>query len=165
MIFKRGLIVNGAELLEPTTIRHKNRARPGWVCRIGDDTIKIIAEVDLRRSTRLRISPAQRSRNQIYAGYKYRAQRDNIFFSLTVEEFGILTQQRCAYCGCEPRGKEWKTGWRYNGLDRKRNTKGYVPGNVIPACGWCNSLKSDKLTYEEMKAAMEGILRIRKKRR
>ena len=37
---------------------------------------------------------------------------------------------------------------RINGVDRIDNKKGYVTGNVTPACRYCNSAKNDrKLKY------------------
>jgi hypothetical protein len=34
-------------------------------------------------------------------------------------------------------------------LDRRDNSLGYVPGNVVVACKRCNYGKSDDFTYEE----------------
>jgi hypothetical protein len=163
--FRKGLILNGTELLEPTTVRFSGRIEKAWLCRIQGEHIEIIKERDLARRKNTRPPPLIAARNRIYSGYRYRAQRDNIFFSLTPEEFGVLIKQPCAYCHCDPKGKETVTGLRYNGLDRVVNTRGYVPGNVVPACGLCNSIKSDKLTHKEMKAAMAAVLRVRKKKR
>ena len=47
------------------------------------------------------------------------------------------------------------------GLDRKDSSKGYVKENVVPCCTSCNKIKNKELTYEEMKLAMEAILKFR----
>lgn len=163
--FRRGAIINGAELLEPTQARLRGKRVPAWICRVQGESIEIISEHNLRRRKGIRPPPLIAGRNRIYAGYKYRSEKMNIFFNLSPEEFGIICQQPCAYCHCDPKGKESVSGWRYNGLDRKVNTKGYVAGNVVPACGFCNSIKSDKLNHLEMKAAMAAILKVRGKKR
>lgn len=35
-------------------------------------------------------------------------------------------------------------------LDRKDNSRGYTPDNVVPACRRCNVIKGEVLTYEQM---------------
>lgn len=34
--------------------------------------------------------------------------------------------------------------FRWNGIDRIDSAKGYVEGNVVPCCKFCNEMKSDK---------------------
>lgn len=38
------------------------------------------------------------------------------------------------------------------GLDRVDNSNGYVIGNVVPCCGFCNRIKCHLLSYKEMVA-------------
>jgi hypothetical protein len=59
-----------------------------------------------------------------------------------------LIQQPCHYCygplnpyGC--------------GMDRIDGNIGYIIGNVVPCCHSCNTMKSDKLTYDEMMLVWE----------
>lgn len=52
----------------------------------------------------------------------------------------------------------------YNGIDRLDNTKGYTPENSVACCKHCNSLKGDRLTPEETKAAAEAIKRVREQK-
>jgi hypothetical protein len=62
----------------------------------------------------------------------------------------------CSYCGIpEEKLKDhnlynFQTGKRL-GVDRKDPKKGYIKGNVTLACSMCNSVKSNVLTFEEMK--------------
>jgi hypothetical protein len=86
--------------------------------------------------------------NSLYNNvYKHRAIDKGLEFSLTKEEFKILIQQTCHYCGSPPRGNMLrKTGNRisqliYNGLDRKDSGNGYTIENVVPCCGICNHAK------------------------
>lgn len=44
----------------------------------------------------------------------------------------------------------------YNGIDRKNNTLGYLPDNVVPCCKTCNWAKGKK-SYEEF---MEYLRRV-----
>jgi hypothetical protein len=40
------------------------------------------------------------------------------------------------YCHYPPRGG-------FNGIDRVDNSKGYILGNCVPCCSWCNRAKAD----------------------
>lgn len=86
---------------------------------------------------------------------KYRAEKQRgITWSLTREEYGSLITKPCHYC-------EGHTGSFGVGLDRMNSSLGYTCENVVPCCGDCNIVKSDILTYEEMKAAMLAVLKLR----
>lgn len=74
-------------------------------------------------------------------------------WALEPEEYEELTAQRCYYCGGLTGGGV--------GLDRIDNARGYEPGNVLPCCGSCNMLRSNRLTVEETIAAVDAIGRMR----
>jgi hypothetical protein len=61
---------------------------------------------------------------------------------LSRDEFRVLTQRNCAYCGQEPQ-QIFKTGttYVYNGIDRLNSSLGYFSENVVPCCGTCNVMK------------------------
>lgn len=75
-------------------------------------------------------------------------------FTLTTEEFQEITSNPCFYCGAPPsrisragnhdrrydKTRTWGD-YLYNGVDRKNNNIGYVPGNCIPCCKKCNNAK------------------------
>jgi hypothetical protein len=46
--------------------------------------------------------------------------------------------------GCDLRGSSGHS------LDRIDNSKPHFASNVVPACGVCNRVRSDRFTYEEM---------------
>jgi hypothetical protein len=60
----------------------------------------------------------------------------------------------CHYC----RGLMGRYG---HGLDRMDNTRPHEVSNVVPCCGFCNRLRSNKLTYEEMLLLSNGLAEIR----
>ena len=69
------------------------------------------------------------------------AAKKNVEFSITLEKFTEVVTKPCYYC---------KT---YNetevlGIDRIDSFKGYVKGNILPACEICNTMKK-QLTMKE----------------
>lgn len=75
---------------------------------------------------------------------KSTAKRRLIVWELTQDHYKfILGPDCCHYCSKT-------TGVVGTGLDRKDNTLGYTIDNVVPCCGYCNGLKSNKLSYLEM---------------
>lgn len=87
---------------------------------------------------------------QLYLQKKYRAELRQIEFQLSQEEFTRLIQQNCHYCGKPPSSKFTTRNGSivYTGIDRKHNDEDYIPGNCLPCCSHCNSMKLD-LSYED----------------
>lgn len=96
----------------------------------------------------------RRSTRGRFAFLKSDANRRKLEMTLTIEEFGVLREQPCEYCGSALAD----TG---GGLDRKDNAIGYILGNVVPCCHSCNVFKGDRLSYEEMKAVMQLLKTMR----
>lgn len=91
-----------------------------------------------------------------YTRSKYTAEkRRNIEWNISRKKYSELINKDCFYCG----SKLSKFGV---GLDRIDNSKGYILENVKPCCGNCNKIRSDKLTSDEMKIAMEAVMNFRK---
>ncbi len=67
-----------------------------------------------------------------YNKYKHVAERRKLEFQLSKEEFDEFCGKSCHYCGSEMIGI---------GIDRVDNTKGYITGNVVPCCKFCNLMK------------------------
>lgn len=76
-----------------------------------------------------RLNPVKNALNQYRASSKKRGYE----FSLSKDEFEVLIQKPCVYCGTEPSP--------VNGVDRVDNSVGYVPDNCVPCCGTCNKAK------------------------
>lgn len=65
-------------------------------------------------------------------------------FNISFHEFSNLVHNNCFYCNKPPSQiytYKNRICFKYNGLDRVDNTKGYVSGNCVPCCGHCNTLK------------------------
>lgn len=71
-----------------------------------------------------------------YSYYKNRAIKKEFEFTLTIEEFNILTLTNCYLCG------KSSTGDNLNGVDRIDNSKGYTLNNCLSCCATCNYLKN-----------------------
>ncbi len=95
------------------------------------------------------------AKNAVLLGYKRQAVVTNREWGISDQRFFDLTKCNCHYCGRAPAsisvcGKT--TGqFVYNGVDRKDNALGYVEGNVLPCCGFCNRLKRHH-SYKEFMA-------------
>lgn len=84
--------------------------------------------------------------------------RANKPFTLTFEEFKVLAEKDCFYCG----GYFGKVKFG-KGLDRIDNSKGYEAGNVIPACEQCNGTRSNRWNVEETKIMITAIILSKRK--
>ena len=72
-----------------------------------------------------------------YANYKGSAKRRGIKFELTLEDFKVLWQQPCYYCG----GLIDTIG-----VDRINSSLNDTLDNIRPSCGMCNVMKLDSDT-------------------
>lgn len=90
----------------------------------------------------------ERYQHYVYRRIKQRAKTDCLDFELTYEKVEELTQSNCYYCNSEKSNllkvKKFSEDYEYpyNGIDRLDSQKGYVEGNVVPCCKWCNQAKS-----------------------
>jgi hypothetical protein len=106
-----------------------------------------------------RFPPGIRALRVTISRYRHRARKENRLWALSDAECYELMQQPCHYCGrppeqvCHPEGAD---PVRYTGLDRVDNGLGYVPGNVVPCCGWCNWVKRD-LSRAEFTATVKVL--------
>jgi 5-methylcytosine-specific restriction endonuclease McrA len=111
------------------------------------DNAARVREIYLKTST----GPVNR-----YTRQKYRAEKQRgLVWDLTREQYSAFTGKNCYYCGTN------EIGLRGVGLDRLDNKKGYTIDNVVPCCFSCNKVKSDVLTQQEMKIAMDSVLYLR----
>ena len=82
-----------------------------------------------------------------YKRYKDNARIRKLDFKLSFEQFLNLTQQNCHYCGSGPSNFSKGNGngdFKYNGIDRIDNSKGYFIENCVTCCEDCNKAKRDK---------------------
>ena len=65
-------------------------------------------------------------------------------WTLTLDEYATaIGDGRCHYCD----GLLSETGVA---LDRIDNPKGYIPGNIVPSCWLCNTVRANWFTTQEM---------------
>jgi hypothetical protein len=84
--------------------------------------------------------------NELYGRYVREARKRSLEWSLSKDEMRKLAQKNCYYCGASPTqllGKKPRMNgtFRYNGLDRVDNAKGYTSSNVVACCKHCNIAK------------------------
>lgn len=94
-----------------------------------------------------KLKPGMSARNSILDGYKRGATDRGLSWSISDDEFDILTQKACFYCGRKPyRSKKTRGNngnFIYNGIDRLDNSNGYVLSNIVPCCTICNRAKNN----------------------
>lgn len=100
--------------------------------------------------------------NETYENYKKNAIKRKYEFKLSKEEFKNIVVKPCFYCGNqytqEKRDKQNNGSFKYTGIDRYDNKKGYIQGNCVPCCKTCNMMKGT-MTPSEFKEKMETILK------
>jgi hypothetical protein len=102
---------------------------------------------------RLRATGTERAFLNVWNSYLVRSRRKGIPFELNKEQFRALIIQDCFYCDEPPSNTlraitEWGQDMIYNGIDRYEPEKGYVEGNCLPCCKYCNRMKSD-LSFDD----------------
>lgn len=123
-----------------------------WICQCDCGTIKEIYSHSLISGksktcycSLRKNDEGHTGRNSMFSCYKTKCKRQNIEFSITLEQFGEMTKQNCYYCGSEPSNKvaarNWNGDYIYNGIDRVDNNLGYIDGNMVPCCKNCNLAK------------------------
>lgn len=84
-----------------------------------------------------------------YMGHALRRGYD---WLLSREDAECLIARDCFYCGGKPSNtkitKNTIKPFKYNGIDRVDNTKGYSSSNVVPCCRVCNRAKETMTTAE-----------------
>lgn len=84
------------------------------------------------------------------------ARRRQHICDITDEQFISYWNTSCIYC---QKSIINETGI---GLDRLDNNKHYTLDNVVPCCGACNQIRNNHLTHDEMKTAMQAVIKFRK---
>lgn len=86
--------------------------------------------------------------SSVLGSYKANAKLRGREWSISDQEACSLFASNCFYCGVAPFQHLKRDIRRYNGIDRVDSTKGYVPGNVVSACGICNKAKNNMSAYD-----------------
>lgn len=126
-----------------------------WRCQCDCGNERIVPAGRLRKTRSCgctkfyrQLPSGEAARNKILTAYQSGARKRGYDWNLSVDEFTDLTSQDCHYCGYPP--DYGKNTFRYNGLDRLDNNKGYNLDNVVPCCWICNKAKGS-LSYDEFR--------------
>lgn len=111
----------------------------------------------LRRGVRKGVSPSNklddrtRTINQQYGVCRASANAKGFECTLTHKDIEELIFSDCFFCGETPsrvytlgQGEWTRDSVPVNGIDRIDSSSGYVSGNVLPCCTYCNYLKKDR---------------------
>lgn len=115
-----------------------------------------------------RLTGVESSKNQLYKSYVKGAEKRDIDFQLSREDFYHLILQNCHYCGIPPSKSSYhlqraaRGHFLYNGIDRKNNEIGYTKENSVSCCYNCNVSKNSR-TYDEFINYLEQITKFRTK--
>lgn len=99
--------------------------------------------------------------NETFGQYKKAARMRGYAFELSKEQFREIITQPCIYCGetlTQEKTKRDANGtFKYTGIDRYDNTKGYTLDNAVPCCCKCNRIKTN-MSIEELEKRLTMIL-------
>jgi len=92
----------------------------------------------------------------VFKTYQWSAQKRNLKFNLTPEQFLQLSQRNCEYCNKPPsfvKNRNGKNSYKgkpffYNGIDRVDNSQGYLIENCVSCCRICNIAKAGMTKQE-----------------
>jgi hypothetical protein len=173
---KVGSVFGKYTVIAKNTIPEKNRDYT-WLCRCECGAENYIRSWALGKGKRTRchqcalndrLFPNDLShKKRIYDSYLRGIKKRKNFnreFSLTFEEFCKLIVQNCFYCGSGLLGRHMqkKRIFKYNGIDRKDNTKGYTKENTVSCCKICNRGKN-VIPYEEWIQWLDNVAEYRQK--
>jgi len=121
--------------------------------RAVDEAEAIAAQVDGRPPKAERKCPISRRPRtgvvvrdlaaSVLDSYERSAWERGYSWALSDDEALAMMALPCHYCGAPPGNGSARAGeaFRYSGLDRIDNTRGYSPDNVAPCCFGCNRAK------------------------
>lgn len=108
------------------------------------------------------------SANERFGAYKRGAARRGLEFALTKQQFLKIVSEPCVYCGAT-KTEVYRSSnprrhgeFRYTGIDRYDNSKGYTAENCVPCCTKCNRIKLD-MSADDMLAQLRKIIQNEKR--
>ncbi len=90
--------------------------------------------------------PTKGSKKALFRKYKRSAKIRDHSFNISFDQFLVMIDQECFYCGKSPSQtfKGNREDFLYNGIDRLESNRGYEIGNIVTCCKECNYLKWTK---------------------
>lgn len=148
------------------------RKHAAWLCECDCGNKTIVSGVPLRDGRTQscgcikeewlgKLPEGEAAFHSLLDNYKRNAEKRDISFDLSEEEFRALTEQDCHYCGSHPLAIHKSSGcngsYIYNGIDRIDNDRGYTQDNCVPCCKFCNRAKGWDST-EEFLAYLDRVV-------
>jgi len=138
-----------------------------WLCQCDCGNIATVNGAYLRNGTTEscgclanRLPKGEAAFNALLCSYQCKARDRGLDWDIDETLFRQLTSGDCHYCGAPPAQvihREHRNGhYKYNGIDRMDNSRGYVPGNVVPCCGLCNWMKGT-IDYRDFVQQLDEI--------
>lgn len=179
---KSGKDYSGKKFGMLTIIRRDFSSRrdhnPYWLCKCdcGLDTVVSInnlksgetvscgcfrLEQTKKRAKKLNTkNPGESAFQSVKYTYKFNANKRDIDFELTDDEFKGFIFKNCGYCDAAPSNKSKNRYGHgdviYNGIDRVDNNLGYKKENCITCCKNCNRAKY-KMSHQEFIKWIQNI--------
>jgi len=91
-----------------------------------------------------------------YTEYNKSAEKRNLKFEITKEEFINIISQKCNYCGVSGLCNRYNV-YGAGGIDRINSNKGYKLNNCVPCCGQCNIMKHDYTKQDFLNKCLQII--------
>ncbi len=181
-------------MLEVISLNKIHKKQKFWNCRCdcGNPVIRCTSQLNIglkknrNQSCRKCAQRANKSKDlgesswkMLFNNYRAGANRRNLEFNISFEEFKEICGQDCHYCEAKPSkhnryvrengqliskiskftaDRSWI---EWNGIDRKINNVGYNLDNCLPCCTHCNIMKGT-LDYYDFIARCGTIYLIRK---
>ena len=159
--------------------RHNgSRGRTAFRCRCDCGTVKIVSNQALKKSKAcwrclgrtaaghpIRLPGDLAARNATFGVARARAQRRGYEWKISRTSFDRLSDSLCFYCGAGPLNvaRRWKSIFRYNGIDRVDNSKGYLEDNVVACCSRCNDWKWEMKVEDFLAHAKQIVEQVEKR--
>jgi len=116
----------------------------------------------IRRGRPSLLGSGEAMMNRVISSYRNNAKLYGLRFALSRSTMMRLFASPCHYCAKAPSQVAQKPtafgSFIYSGIDRKDNSKGYIPRNVLPCCRQCNTMKSAQ-SYEDFLAWVAAVAR------
>ena len=131
---------------------------------ISGSTKSCGCQKDILHSQAITLPKGEVHLNQLYKNYKASSKRRKLPFLLSKENFQILINGACYFCGTNPntlfviKNIRTNNSIYYNGVDRLDNNIGYLTNNCVSCCKFCNFAKRE-LTVLEFLHCVEKIFK------
>lgn len=135
-----------------------NKRNSFWICKCDcGKTITVRGTHITNNNTKScgcirRSKYGERTKKAAWANFKFSAKKRGYKVNISFDQWYILTQEPCNYCGEQPnslvRSKCNNGDFIHSGIDRIDNTKDYSLDNVVSCCKKCNIAKAEMSSIE-----------------